>query len=528
MKIAKIKINNFKRFSDLTIENIPEKAKLILLVGPNGCGKTSLFDAFYHWYRLYSNFGVNGDKTYYLKTETDEGEWFRHRVGIELYDKPENIKGKFYFRTAYRNEPTFNINNLKHQNDPTQHLKFENLITNDISVSENYQRLISLTLNGIYSKENDKKTVEELREELIGKIRNSLKNIFEDLTLTSIGDPLSNGSFYFQKGISNDFHYKNLSGGEKSVFDIILDLIIKAEYYPEAIFCIDEPEAHMHTKLQSSLLGELYRLIPDGSQLWLSTHSLGMLRKAREIEESNPDSVVFINFDKLNFDETVKISPSGINKTIWNKFIEIALDSYSSLIAPSKIVFCEGAQQGRKYKNFDAQIYSIIFGENYPETSFISVGSSNDLEQADNPSITLVKNLLKDSEIIKLVDRDGKSPEEIEELNKKAIKVLGRRHIESYLLDDEIIYKLCKKNEKSELFDNCIEIKTIKLKESMERGNPADDIKSASGEIYIELKKLLGLWHSGNTKDAFFRDTMAPLISPETTTYKELENEIFK
>jgi predicted ATPase len=527
MKIAKIKINNFKRFSDLTIENIPETAKLVLLIGPNGCGKTSLFDAFYHWYRLWSDFGVSGDKSYFLKTEIDEQEWARHRVGIELYDKPKVFRGKFYFRTAYRNEPTFNIERLTKQNDPTQHLKLQNLIYNDVSVSENYQRLISLTLRGVYNNENDNKTVEAFREELIGKIRISLNNIFEDLTLTSIGDPLSNGSFYFQKGTSKNFHYKNLSGGEKSVFDIVLDLIIKSQYYPEAIFCIDEPEAHMHTKLQSSLLEELYRLIPDNSQLWLATHSIGMLRKAREIEESKPGSVVFINFDNLNFDEIVIIQPSGINKTIWNKFFEIALDSYSCLIAPSRIVFCEGTQKGRKYKNFDAQIYSIIFGENYPDTSFISIGSSNDLENADNPSISIVKDLLRKSEIVKIVDRDDKSPEEIEELNKKYIKVLAKRHIESYLLDDEIIFKLCSKYEKTELFEKCIEIKTNKLKESVERGNPADDIKSASGEIYIELKKILELSQCGNTNDAFFRDTIAPLISPETNIYKELKNEIF-
>lgn len=61
----------------------------------------------------------------------------------------------------------------------------------------------------------------------------------------------------------------------------------------------------------------------------------------------------------------------------------------------------------------------------------------------------------------------------------------------------------------------------------MERGNPTDDIKSASGKIYTELKRILSLTQCGNTKDAFFRDTIVPLITEETQIYKDLESEIF-
>ena len=87
--------------------------------------------------------------------------------------------------------------------------------------------------------------------EIIGKIRDSLKRVFNDLILTGVGnDPLSKGSFYFQKGTVQDFHYKNLSAGEKSAFDLILDLIVKSNSFPNAVYCIDEPEAHMHTHLQ--------------------------------------------------------------------------------------------------------------------------------------------------------------------------------------------------------------------------------------------------------------------------------------
>ena len=45
MKIKSIKLKYFKRFTDLTIEDLPEKAKLVVMIGPNSCGKSSVFDA---------------------------------------------------------------------------------------------------------------------------------------------------------------------------------------------------------------------------------------------------------------------------------------------------------------------------------------------------------------------------------------------------------------------------------------------------------------------------------------------------
>lgn len=34
MKIKSIKLKDFKRFTDLKIEGIPEKAKLVVMIGP--------------------------------------------------------------------------------------------------------------------------------------------------------------------------------------------------------------------------------------------------------------------------------------------------------------------------------------------------------------------------------------------------------------------------------------------------------------------------------------------------------------
>ena len=46
MKIKEVKLTDFRRFSNLTIRSIPQTAKLIVLLGRNGSGKSSVFDAF--------------------------------------------------------------------------------------------------------------------------------------------------------------------------------------------------------------------------------------------------------------------------------------------------------------------------------------------------------------------------------------------------------------------------------------------------------------------------------------------------
>lgn len=534
MKIREIKLNKFKRFTDLTITDIPQTAKLVILVGPNGCGKTSVFEALNHWYK-WNGFGRVGNKDYYFKEsdkdKEDNSNWFYHQVQIYTYDTDlstqNSIHGSLYFRTAHRNEPDFTTSKLSKQGNPKDQIKFDTLMNTDMSVSENYQRLISNTISGVFNAENDFKSVKDLREDLIGKVRVSLNNVFDDLQLVSIGDPLTNGSFYFTKGRSENFHYKNLSAGEKSVFDLILDMVIKASYFENTVYCIDEPETHMHTALQAKLLSEMYELISDNSQLWLSTHSIGMLKAAKDLEELYPNTVCFLDFSDMDFDASVIIRPSIIDATIWNKFLELTFGDFAKLIAPQKVVFCEGTIQGRAYKNFDAQIYGRIFSSKYPDTSFVSIGSCSELEDEDNISMKIINQVLKNSTIIKFVDRDDKSDEEIRELKVKGIKVLNKRHIECYLLDNEIIKKLCRVQVKEDKIEECIAAKTQAISESISRGNPIDDIKSASGKIYIELKRILSLTKCGNTKDAFLRDTIAPLITEETQIYKDLESEIF-
>ena len=529
MRIKAVHLEQFKRFTDLSIQNIPQTAKLVVLLGPNGCGKSSVFDAFKTWHLFngYRN-GANND---YCRKDSDSTKNSFELVNIDFHTdissfSQEQYHQFFYFRTAYRNSPQISIKTLSEVKSPLEMADHKMMIQNDSTVDDNYQRLISETLSQFYSEENDGKTVKTLRDETLKKIREPLKRLFSDLTLTEIGLVTDKAEFYFSKGTTTKFGYEKLSGGEKAAFDLLLDMVIKSEFYKDTIFCIDEPETHIHTSLQARLLVELFDLVSNESQLWISTHSFGMLKEARKLLEQHPGEVVFLNFDGYDFDENVTLEPSSCDTSLWNKMIEITLDDYAPFLSPETIVFCEGTTMGRKRKDFDARCYSIIFKSRHPNTIFYSLGSCNDIESKQSV-IDFITKVSPSSTIVRLVDRDDRSPEEIADLQADGVKVISRRHIESYILDDSVLKKWCQTSNSPDKENELLAIKTQKIADSVARGNAPDDIKSAGNDICTLGKKLLGVTACGNNGEMIMRDTLAKLITPDMAVYQELEHDIF-
>ena len=530
MKIKEIKIENFKRFTNIKITNIPQNAKLVVLIGPNGCGKSSLFDAFKSWH-IYNAYRSYAFESNYCKKFLEDKRNSNELVNISFYDENssnqhEQIKQLFYFRTAYRNSPEITVNSLSKIYSPLEQIDRKKMINNDSTIDDNYQRLISETLNEFYNTSNDNKSVKSLRDELLNKVREPLKRLFPDLLLTYISLPTEKAEIYFKKSIVEKYGYENLSGGEKAAFDLLLDIVVKSSYYQDTVFCIDEPETHMHTKLQADLLKEIFNLLPNKSQLWIATHSYGMIKEAVKLRELHSDEVVFLNFDGYDFDDTVIIEPSECDSILFDKMLEITLGKDSTSLMPECIIFCEGSTKGNKRKDFDSRCYSNIFSKEYPRSVFYSLGSCSEVEEKEN-IVNFVKGISPNTKIIRLVDRDDRSEEEINENLEKGIKVLSRRHIESYLLDDEILKKWCENTDHPELATEISKIKEEEIQNSINRGNPKNDIKSAANVICDRVKKKLGLTNCGNNGDTIMRDTLSKLITPETEVYKQLKSEIF-
>ena len=260
----------------------------------------------------------------------------------------------------------------------------------------------------------------------------------------------------------------------------------------------------------------------------LATHSIGMMRRARDIEVENSGSVVFLDFGNRDYDQPQVIEPTKPDRKFWQNAYEVALDDLAALVAPSRVVICEGhpnTSSSVQNHSHDARCYERIFETEFPETRFVSMGNDREILGDKHGLAQALLSIVDGLEVVRLIDRDDRSKQEIEEAEQQGIQVLSRRNLESYLFDNEVLQALAMSAGKGS------EIKKLLCKKQSILDNrpddPPDDLKLASGEIYVACKKILNLTQCGNDTKTFMRDTLAPLIKPGVSMYEELKRDIF-
>lgn len=529
MRIKSVHLRDYKRFTDLQITDIPASARLVAMIGPNGSGKSSLFDAFLfkaqHEPEVRNLQMDDASQEYYYKSaaEAEQRNQSRHlwnKIDIEFHSavpNPDDWRTAFCVRSPYRNEPEFQVDSIAAVGRASDNPRFNRIIDTDLAVSDDYRRLAWKRLTDLDSAAPADTTFEHYRSSSILALQEAMSELFHDLKLQDFGGITGEGGFRFSKGTVSDFHYKNLSAGEKAAFDLLLDIFVKRDEYVESIYCIDEPEAHVAVTIQGKLLEALLSLIPANSQLWIATHSVGFIRAAFRCSQVNGD-VVFLNFADHDFDESVILNPQPTSRSFWRGVYHVALDDLAALVGPERIILCEG-DRDRPSDGFDAKCYSKLFADDHGDTLFLSRGSSSQVENSSDLT-AVIEEIMEGVEILKLIDRDDMTDEHRNKLlaDNPKMRILRRRELENYLYDTAVLEVFFKKHGFEGLPENI---------EGLLVNAITGDTRYARQDVLKETRKLLPEKLLGRKSREFELYYLVPALKATKSVYRELEEDIF-
>ena len=423
MNVTKIVLTNFKRFTELTVDlaSAVRPPRLVLLIGANGSGKSSIFDAFEYLSAHHKDGGAVVDSEYFGKVSEDGmsvsctfGGGFevcRSGSNRDSTSPPDwSLKSVFYGRSSLRTVPELEAASHVFGDVGEDHDRPRRFIDRDTRFEADVALMTEDVLREVWGQDFDSAA---MRARFIAPINDALTRIFANgsstgLRLTRMIPALGGKppDIRFRKGRS-DVHYDLLSSGEKEVFNVLLNLFVRREYFPDAIYFIDEMDVHLHTSLQYALIREIVEhWLPPASQLWTASHSLGFIEYAAH----SPNAVI-LDFDDLDFDRPQILVPSPPSARVFD--VAVPEDSALKVFPNKTLMLCE---------NKDALLYNAV---GLPDFLFV--------EERDKNAVGI--RTRADDRFLGLIDRDFIGTEEIREIRRRQpnLFVLAYYSIESYL-----------------------------------------------------------------------------------------------
>lgn len=213
-----------------------------------------------------------------------------------------------------------------------------------------------------------------------------------------------------------------LSDGERNALLICSD-VLTAE--PNSLIIIDEPERHLHRSIISPLLSSLFQKRKDCAFV-ISTHDI-------HLPIDHPKSSVLL----LRGCQWNGRSIKDWDADLISEGDEIPNSVKREILGSKRdILFVEGT-----YESLDILIYQLIFSN----FTVIPQGNCSQVER----SVVGIKGTEKLHWInaYGLIDADGRTPEQIQELLKKGIAALECYSVESLYYDLTIVNKIAQRRE---------------------------------------------------------------------------------
>lgn len=210
----------------------------------------------------------------------------------------------------------------------------------------------------------------------------------------------------------NEYSISALSDGERNALIIIASVLTAPK---NTLILLDEPERHLHRSIVSPLISTLLSYRTDCAFV-VSTHDLSL-----PLDQKTCSTLILRVYSHQQ-----KTWIADYIKNINEMDEELAI---SILGSRRKVLFIEGNNR----TSLDIQIYQIL----YPEVSVKPVGSCIDVERIVRSIRASEKNHWISA--FGIIDRDGKTDEECENLHKLGIFPLPYYSVESLYYHPSVI-----------------------------------------------------------------------------------------
>lgn len=340
MFLKSIQIKNYKLFSpneyfEISDLNIPDGQNsgsgLNIFVGENGCGKSTLLDAFAMPYVSYKtdsfsitdindpikkveiNIYTDGDYTYKgtMPKAEYKGKGFAFKGGIRSRGNKEFLSSiavtdQLYIKADGQAMPKDNTPDLRLSvNNPWSGSRFNDIEYLILDKNRTFQ-----TRKGTYNDTRFDRIMEDLNYQYIQKENNptdcndslkEVKNLETKGVIVGIAEaiskfneisgnqlklklidnwkPFTNAFFGTDKENLQSIPLNQLGSGYEMIFSLIYSYFLSKKGNKKLIVLIDEPELHLHPKLQSDFIELLLEFSKD-SQIILTTHSPLFIKQA--------------------------------------------------------------------------------------------------------------------------------------------------------------------------------------------------------------------------------------------------------
>jgi predicted ATP-binding protein involved in virulence len=300
--ITAIHVNDCYAYQDFDIKlNDDKPFSHLVLTGKNGSGKSTILRSVDFWISKYlSGIDVIATINQHIKNIPNRVQQFgKDDTSAKLWQLELTQLGKialsqntqirhlvnqknefvYSYIKAERNSKINPVSTVTKDDDFVQQLSQQN--SSDFFIKQFKQYLVNKKVGQAFSMIDRNDLAIKESQYFFNLLNLSFQKMLEDsnLELVFVKD---NFEFYLQLSNGQQITFENLSDGFSALISILMDLFMRVDiirkevkdfsYNPCGIVLIDEPETHLHLKLQEEVMPLLTGLFPN-IQFIVATHS---------------------------------------------------------------------------------------------------------------------------------------------------------------------------------------------------------------------------------------------------------------